>query len=110
MSEPSNLGANWWTKNLDDIDREVVRLSTLCKVRLLDPGIIERVLKGDASVCGSSNPAAFEKLRNALKMHYHLRDKAVGAIGEEATAQAIAQIVENVRKRLGGALGGGNPG
>jgi hypothetical protein len=39
-------------------------------------------------------------------MHYHVRDKAKGVLGEEVTAQVIAEIVENLRKRLGGQLGG----
>ncbi len=87
MSEKkSELGGGWWSKNLDDVDREVARLATICKVRLLDPGVIQRVLDNDATVCGTSNPAAFDKLRQALMMHYHVRDKAVGAIGEAATA------------------------
>jgi hypothetical protein len=102
----SNLGAGWWAKNLDDVDREVARLATICSVRLLDPGVIERVLHSDSSVCGTQNKAAFEKLRTALMMHYHVRDKAVGAIGEVATAQVIAEIVSNIQQRLGKQLGG----
>jgi hypothetical protein len=83
--KPSELGAPWWSKNLDEVDREVARLATICNVRILDAGIIERVLKDDASVCGSRNPLAFSKLRNALMMHYHARDKALGALGEAGT-------------------------
>jgi len=108
--KPSELGAAWWAKNLDDVDREVARLATACKVRLLDPGVIERVLQNDDSVCGTRNKRAFDKLRNALMMHYHVRDKTVSAIGEAATAEVIASIVENIRKRLGKQLGGKPPG
>ena len=107
MSEkPSDLGGGWWGKNLEDIDREVARLATICRVRLLDPGVIQRVLDKDASVCGTTNAAAFDKLRQALMMHYHVRTKAVGAIGEAATQDAIAEIVANIQKRLGKQLGG----
>jgi hypothetical protein len=112
MSEPvgkpgaSNLGNAWWSKNLEDVDREVARLASVCKVRLLDPGVIKRVLDNDATVCGTSNAAAFDKLRQALLMHYHVRGKAVGAIGEAATQDVIAEIVANIRKRLGRQLGG----
>jgi hypothetical protein len=53
--KPSELGAACWSKNLDEIDREVARLATICNVRILASGIIERVLKDDASVCGSRN-------------------------------------------------------
>jgi hypothetical protein len=104
--KPSELGARWWAKHLDDVDREVARLATICKVRLLDAGVIERVLHNDSSVCGTQNKAAFDKLRNVLMMHYHVRDKAVGVIGEAATAQVIAEIVSNLQKRLGKQLGG----
>jgi hypothetical protein len=38
----SNLGTAWWAKNLDDVDREVARLATICNARILDPGVIER--------------------------------------------------------------------
>ncbi|MFO1303555.1 MAG: hypothetical protein U1F54_07470 [Burkholderiales bacterium] len=107
MSEKSNLGGGWWGKNLEDVDREVARLASICRVRLLDPGVIKRVLDNDATVCGTSNQAAFDKLRQALMMHYHVRDKAVGAIGEAATQDVIAEIVANIQKRLGKQLGGG---
>jgi hypothetical protein len=105
----SDLGARWWAKNLDDVDREVARLATICRVRLLDVGVIERVLHNDDSVCGTKNKIAFDKLRNALMMHYHVRDKAAGVIGESATREVIAEIVANIRKRLGKQLGGDSP-
>ena len=102
----SDLGGGWWGKNLEEIDREVARLAAMCQVRLLDPGVIKRVLDNDATVCGTSNKPAFDKLRQALMMHYHVRGKAVGAIGEAATQEVIAEIVANIQKRLGRTLGG----
>jgi hypothetical protein len=102
----SELGGGWWGKNLEDVDREVARLASICKVPLLDAGVIQRVLDNDATVCGSSNPPAFAKLRQALMMHYHVRNKAVGAMGEAATQDVINEIVANLRKRLGKQLGG----
>jgi hypothetical protein len=106
----SDLGASWWAKNLEDVDREVARLATICNVRILDPGVIERVLENDSSVCGSANPPAFAKLRSALVMHYHIRDKTVGAIGETQTALIIAKIVERLQGHIGKRLGGQLPG
>lgn len=105
-NDPSNLGAKWWAKNLEEVDREVARLAVLCKVRLLDPGVIERVVRNDASVCGADNKAAFDKLRSALMLHYHVRDKAAGVLGEGATREVIEEIVANIRERLGDKLGG----
>lgn len=105
-NEQSNLGTAWWAKNLDDVDREVARLATICKVKILDPGIIERVLANDSSVCGASNPIAFEKLRNVLKMHYHVRDQTVGVIGQTQTDLLVTEIVERLKTRVGDRLGG----
>ena len=107
MSDKSSeLGAEWWAKNLVEVDREIARLATICNVRILDPGVIERVLHDDASVCGLRNPLAFSKLRSALKMHYHVRDQAMGALGEAGTARVVAEIVESLRQRFGERLGG----
>jgi hypothetical protein len=60
-------------------------------------------------LCGSNNPAAFEKLRNGLMMHYEVRDRAVDAIGEPLTQRVVAEIVESLRKRVGKQLGGQGP-
>lgn len=102
----SELGATWWAKNLNDVDREIARLATICNVRILDAGVIERVLKNDESVCGSKNALAFDKLRQTLMMHYHVRDQAVGALGEAQTTKLVATIVESLRERIGERLGG----
>ena len=108
MSE-NELGAAFWGGSLDDVDREVARLAAVCNVRILDPGVIERVLQNDISVCGSKNPLAFDKLRNALKIHYHLREEAVSQLGEAKTQKLIADIVERLRARVGDRLGGSPP-
>ena len=105
-NQDTELGGAWWGKNLDDVDREVARLAVLCNVRILDPGVIERVLKNDASVCGTKNPAGFEKLRNTLMMHYHIRDQATGVLGEAQTRELIDKIVARLRERIGDRLGG----
>lgn len=106
MDKPTELGGRFWAQNLDNVDREVARLASICKVRLLDAGVIDRVLKNDPSVCGAQNKIAFDKLRSALMMHYHVRGKSVQAVGEAATQDMIDEIVANLRKRLGSQLGG----
>jgi hypothetical protein len=39
-------------------------------------------------------------------MHYHVRGKAVEAMGETVTAQVVAEIVDNIKQRIGKQLGG----
>jgi hypothetical protein len=95
----------WWMENIEELDREIARLCLLCQVRILDPGIIERVLKKDASVCGTSNPVAFAKLHNMLMFYFANRQKSVDAVGKLQTAQIEAHAVEQLRSRFADLLG-----
>ena len=110
MTKPATEAhATWWAKSLNELDREIARLATICNVRILDAGVIERVLQNDASVCGSKNQLAFDKLRNTLMMHYQVRDQAVGSLGQAQTRALVEQIVESLRERIGERLGGPGP-
>ena len=104
--QPENLQIAWWAKKFDDVDRELAQLATICKVPLLDPGVIERVLKNDATTCGAPNPAIFAKLRSLLMMHYSIRDQAVAALGATETQALINTVVARLRERIGAKLGG----
>src|SRR5512144_449405 len=95
-----DLQIAWWAKNIDELDREIGRLCVLCQVRILDPGVIERVLAKDASVCGTSNAAAFTKLHDMLMLYFALRKKSVDAVGQLETAQIEAHVVEQLRSRF----------
>jgi len=103
--DSSELGALWWAKNLSDVDQELARLALVCNVPLLDPGVIDRVLANDASVCATRNQAGFDKLRTLLIMHYGLRDRAVSAIGEAQTSALVGDIVTRLRHKFGDRLG-----
>jgi len=103
---PEDLRTEWWAKKFDDVDRELAKLAIICKVPLLDPGVIERVLKNDASVCGTPNPPVFGKLRSLLMMHYAVRDKAVEALGAAEAQALINMVVARLRERIGAKLGG----
>ncbi len=102
---PEDYRHTRWTEHFDEIDREIAAYAGMCKIRLLDPGVIERVLKKDTLVCGTQNPRAFEKLRSLLMMHYSVRDRAVVAIGEAETMLIMREILERLRARYGDRLG-----
>jgi len=102
----TDFGAAFYSHSLSEVDREVARLASICSVRLLDPGVIERVLANDAGVCGTSNAVAFEKLRNVLMMHYAVRDQAVAALGATDAQALIEDVVKRLRERIGADLGG----
>jgi hypothetical protein len=79
----------YWARKFDDIDREIARLATMCNVRILDAGVIERVLHNDASVCGTQNKIAFDKMRSLLMMHYSVRDSAIDVCGRRSGAGLV---------------------
>ena len=41
-----------------------------------------------------------------MTMHYHVREKARGVLGEAATAAIVADIVTSLRQKFGEKLGG----
>jgi hypothetical protein len=108
--QQDDLRIAWWLKNIEELDREIARLCLLCQVRILDPGIIDRVLKNDASVCGTSNPIAFAKLHNMLLFYFVNRERSVDAVGQLQTAQIESHAVEQLRNRFAGLFGKWPPG
>ena len=101
MHEEPRYRTERWTKHFEEIDKEIAKYASLCKVRLLDAGIIQRVLNDDATVCGAANPVLFKKLRNLLMMHYSVREKAVVALGPQETLHLVDEIVKRLRERFG---------
>jgi hypothetical protein len=94
--------------SLDDIDTEIARLALLCDVRILDPGVVERVVRKDASVCGTNNPIAFGKLHDMLALHFGVRDSAGVAHGQAQASRVEQHVIERLRARFP-ALAGDSP-
>jgi hypothetical protein len=74
-----------WKRHLEGIANELLRLSIACDVRLREPGVVERILRDDATVCGRNNPEAFRKLRNLVMATYDSLGKSIDRIGPEDT-------------------------
>src|SRR4029450_5239297 len=104
-AQTDHLEIAWWAKNIDELDREIARLCLVCQVRILDQGVIERVLRKDDSVCGTANPIAFTKLHDLLMLYFAVRKKSVEAVGPVQTAQIEAHAVEQLRGRFAELLG-----
>lgn len=88
----------WGERNLADLDHEIARLAVLCRVKILDRGVIERVLQNDTSVCGTHNPVAFAKLHNMLMLHFAIRQKGADALGQAQMAAIETYIIERLKK------------
>lgn len=95
-----------WGRQVEGIMTEAVRQATICKVRLLEPGVVEAVLRNNPAVCGSSNAVAFKKLRDLLMMAFVVREQAVEKLGPLEAEQVGQQIRERLAARFGDKLGG----
>jgi hypothetical protein len=101
MTEPFDLtSAARSMTSLDDIDAEIARLALLCKVRIFDPGVVERVVRNDASVCGTNNPIGFQKLHGLLALHFGVRDSMAHAHGQALASRVEQQVIDRLRARF----------
>ncbi|HKE93329.1 MAG TPA: hypothetical protein VKB34_03405 [Povalibacter sp.] len=100
-----DLGSQWHESQLGPVDEEIARLAFICDLKMLDPGIIERVIAGDETVCGRSNAKAFRQLRALVGMHYALTNDSLTALGPEESGRILDQIRERLRGRFD--IGGG---
>jgi hypothetical protein len=96
-----------WVRHLDGIADELMRLSIACDLRLRDPGVVERILRNDDTVCGTRNPIGFQKLQNLLKATFDSINKSVGRIGPDETKQILDAITERLDHTR--AIGGTGP-
>ena len=88
-----------WTRHLEAIADELLHLAVACDVRLREPGVIERIIHDDPSVCGRKNEIGFKKLRRLLMATYDSLGKAIDRIGPDETKAIIEAITEHLNKR-----------
>jgi hypothetical protein len=101
MAEDTSYSHARWAKQFDEITGEIAKYASICRVNLLEKGIIQRVLNDDATVCGAQNESAFKKMRSLLMLHYSVRQKAVAALGPQETLKIVDEIVARLRTKLG---------
>jgi len=94
-----------WSRHLDAIADELVRLTAVCDVQLRDPGVIDRILNNDETVCGKRNPIGFRKLRSLLVATYGSLNKAIDRLGPEEVKAMTDEIAARVdrHREAGGA-------
>jgi len=95
-----------WAEDLEEVDREIARLVHICQVSIFQPGVIGRVLKNDASVCGTENPIAFRKLHELLMLHFAIREKSVDSFGQAQATAIENYVIERLRKSFPDLPGG----
>jgi len=96
----------YWGRQVDDVMTEIARQAAICKIRLLDPGIIDAVLQNNETASGSANPRAFKKLRDLLMLGFVMKGKSVETLGPVETAELVEVIRDRLKEHHGGRLGG----
>lgn len=100
----------WLRREAEALAHEISRLAIACDIPFGEPGIAERVLHNDDTVCGCRNPAAFRKLRQHLMALFGVEKKTLDNFG----AQELREMVDEVRSavmalRASGSTGGQTP-
>ena len=82
----------YWGRQIDAIAHEVSLLAFVCDIELDQPGLAERILRNDESVCGRSNPKVFRQLRQHLMALFTLEDRAIERLGPADTKEILDQV------------------
>jgi len=91
--DPANPARDrYWSAQIGAIARELSRLAIACDIDIFQPGIAERILKNDESVCRRTNPDAFRKIRQHLMALFPLEQAAIERLGPDETQGILDQV------------------
>ena len=82
----------YWGRQIENVAQELSMLAIACDIELGRPGLAERILKNDASVCGRKQPEAFRKMRQHLMALFNVEAEAIERLGPEDTKQILDQV------------------
>ena len=88
----------FWSRQLGNLATEMSRLNTVCDISMLDPGILERILRNDDSVCGRKNPPMFRMLRLHLIVFYHIEEQASRRLGDDEVRLMLDEVMSSLEK------------
>ena len=79
----------FWRRQIDGLAHELSKQAIICDIELGKPGLAERILKNDDSVCGRKNPKVFRQMRQHLTALFSLEVTAVERLGAEDTKEIL---------------------
>lgn len=82
----------YWGRQIDSLAQELSRLAIACDIELGKPGLAERILKNDESVCGRKNPKAFRQMRQHLMALFSVEAGAIERLGPADTKEILDQV------------------
>ena len=88
-----------WSRHLEAIGEELLHLSAACDLDLREPGVVDRIIKDDATVCGRKNEIGFHKLRALVMATYDSLGKSINRIGPAETKKITEAISAHMDQR-----------
>jgi hypothetical protein len=88
----SEFKHTYWGRQIDGLAHELSRLAIACDIELGTPGLAERILKNDESVCGRKNPEAFRQIRLHLMALFSVEERAIDRVGATDTKVILDQV------------------
>jgi hypothetical protein len=82
----------YWARQIDGLAHELSMLAIVCDIELGRPGLAERILKNDETVCGKTNPKAFRQMRQHLIALFNVEKGAAEQLGPEDTKDILDQV------------------
>ena len=83
---------SFWSRQIDGLAHELSKQAIICDIELGKPGLAERILKNDESVCGRKNPKVFRQMRQHLMALFSLEAAAVERLGAEDTKEILDAV------------------
>lgn len=96
-----SIARDWIGHQFDELGVEIVRAARLCDITLDQPSVVERIIKNDATVCGTDNPTQFTKLRGLLMLALKLQGTSFEILGPQETMEIADQVRNRIRAHLG---------
>jgi hypothetical protein len=88
----SKLIHTYWGRQIDNLAHELSKLAIACDIELGRPGLAERILKNDETVCRRRNPKAFRLLRQHLMALRSVEEHAIEELGPEDTRKIFDEV------------------
>jgi hypothetical protein len=85
-----------WRRQIDNLARELSKQAIICDIELGKPGLAERILKNDDSICGKKNPKVFRQMRQHLMALFSLESAAIERLGVEDTKEILDAVRDAV--------------
>lgn len=88
----SESKTTYWSRQIDGIAHELSKLAIACDIELGKPGLAERILRNDETVCRRKNPEAFRHLRQHLMALFSVEGRAIERLGPDDTREILDEV------------------